>query len=86
MTEAKIIQLKTTDGIVEVTITPVIESIGDASYLTGIYKLHEGPVGMGEILYNIETGDWEYTGIGELTHEQQEDIVNFIIEETRKEG
>ncbi|RVU01070.1 hypothetical protein EOD41_10670 [Mucilaginibacter limnophilus] len=85
MTEAKTIHLNTSGGTIELIITPVIETFGGASYLTGIYKVHEGPVGMGEVMYDTETDNWEYTGIGDLTHEQQQQLVNFIKAETKKE-
>jgi hypothetical protein len=68
------------DGIERVIhITPVIQRIsGGNLYATGVFKLKEGSVGMGEIVFDDDMRQWEYTGIGELTHEEAGMIADFI--------
>jgi hypothetical protein len=84
MNEAKTIEVITGGGARDITITPVLETIGDASFLTGIYKLHEGPVGLGEINYDVETGEWQYDAIDGFTRDQVETIISVIREQTEK--
>ncbi|MEO6149459.1 MAG: hypothetical protein ABIN95_01570 [Mucilaginibacter sp.] len=67
------------DFVRHLTITPVNEILPTGDYYsTGIYKLHEGNVGMGQITFDPETDDWDYDGSGDLTHEQVVDIVAYI--------
>ncbi|RCH56196.1 hypothetical protein DJ568_05505 [Mucilaginibacter hurinus] len=67
------------DFVRHLTITPVNELLPSGDYYsTGIYKIHEGNVGMGQVVFDLETDDWEYDGYGELTHKQVEDIAAFI--------
>jgi hypothetical protein len=64
----------------EIHITPVIQHLpgGDMYYATGVYKLHEGSVGLGELVFDDDFDKWEYTGIGDLTHEETWQLVHFI--------
>jgi hypothetical protein len=62
-----------------ITITPLIEHVpGGALYLTGVYRLSEGRVGLGELVFDDDMNQWEYTGMGDLTHEEAAEIATFI--------
>lgn len=71
--------LHTADRIIHLTITPTNEPLpGGNFYSTGIYKLTEGVVGMGEIVFDDNMENWEYNGIDELTWEQAAEVARFI--------
>jgi hypothetical protein len=71
--------INTLDGPVHLTITPVNQQLpGDVYYSTGVYKLTDGVVGMGDIAFNEDMSDWTYDGIGELTYEEAAEVANFI--------
>jgi len=62
-----------------VTITPVIETMhGSDKYVTGVFKLSEGHVDMGEIVFDDNMNQWEYTGEGDITHKEAGEIADFI--------
>jgi hypothetical protein len=67
------------DGEHHIIITPVNQNLpGGNLYSTGVFRLSEGVVGMGEIVFDDDMREWEYTGMGDLTHDEAEDIANFI--------
>ena len=69
----------TLDGPVHLTITPIIQTLpGGDFYDTGVYKLTNGTVGMGDITFNEDMSEWEYNGIGELTYEESAEVAEFI--------
>ena len=71
--------INTLDGLIHLTITPIIQSVpGGDFYETGVYKLSNGVVGMGDITFNEDMSEWEYNGIGEFTYEESAEIANFI--------
>jgi hypothetical protein len=71
--------VNTLDGPVHLTITPIIESLPNGDfYETGVYKLSNGVVGMGNITFNDDMSDWSYDGIGELTYEEAANVADFI--------
>ena len=71
--------IKTSEGLMHLTITPIIESLtGGNYYETGVYKLSNGTVGMGRITFDEEMTDWTYDGIGELTYEEAAKVADFI--------
>jgi len=62
-----------------ITITPVIQTIsGGNLYATGVFKLSEGELGLGDIVFDDDMEEWEYTGMGDITHAEAEQIANFI--------
>ena len=62
-----------------ITISPVIQTIpGGNLYATGVFKLSEGTVGMGDIVFDDDMEEWEYTGLGDITHDEAEQIADFI--------
>lgn len=64
-----------------ITITPVIETIhGSEKYVTGVFKLSEGHTDMGEIVFDDNMNQWEYTGEGDITHKEAGEIADFIRE------
>ena len=73
--------IDTYDGMRRITITPINQIIpGGNLYSTGVYKLSDGDVGLGEIVFDDEMKDWEYTGLGEFTYDESEEIAEFIRE------
>lgn len=47
-------------------------------YATGIFRLTEGDVGIGDIVFDDDMKEWEYTGMGDLSRESAEEIAEFI--------
>lgn len=79
-------KLYTDDGDRTITIKPVNQTIsGGALYITGVFKLSEGEVGLGDIVFDDDLREWEYTGLGDLTHEQAAEIATYIQEKTNQE-
>jgi hypothetical protein len=79
--------IETTGGAVHLTITPVNEPVPGGNYFaTGIYKLSDGLVGMGNIIFDANMEDWEYDGIGELTYDEAAEIADFIRNYKDTEG
>lgn len=78
--------LYTSDGERSITIKPVNQAIpGVASYVTGVFKLSEGKVSLGEIVFDDNMRAWEYTGFGDLTHKQAAEIAQYIQDKTHRE-
>ncbi|WP_419701348.1 hypothetical protein [Mucilaginibacter sp. NFX135] len=79
-------KLYTADGERVVTIKSVNQTIpGGTVYITGVFKLSEGEVGLGDIVFDDDLREWEYTGFGDLTHEQAAEIAEYIQDKTRQE-
>ncbi len=71
--------INTFDGPVHLTITPVNNQLaGGNYYATGIYKLSDGVVGMGQIVFDADMQNWNYEGMDELTYKEAEEVANFI--------
>jgi hypothetical protein len=67
------------DGDHKITITPVNKTApGGKLQPTGVYKLSEGNVDMGDIVFDDLMHQWEYTATGNLTHLQAEELASFI--------
>ena len=62
-----------------ISITPVTQNIkiGDL-YVTGVFRLKEGNLSMGDIVFDDNMNQWEYTGMGDLTHAEAAEIAGFI--------
>ena len=62
-----------------ILITPVIQRLpGGEMYATGVYKLSDRGLNMGDIVFDDSMKQWEYTGLGDLTHKEAEEIAGFI--------
>lgn len=62
-----------------ITITPVLNRLQNGEqHPTGVFKLAEGTIPMGEIVFDDELKQWEYTGMGNLTHMEAAKIARFI--------
>jgi hypothetical protein len=48
------------------------------STATGVFALTEDKVNRGEIIFDDNMNQWEYTGIGDLTHTEAGVIASFI--------
>jgi hypothetical protein len=78
--------LYTADGQRSITIKPVNQAIpGGALYITGVFKLSEGAVDLGDIVFDDDMREWEYTGFGDLTHKQAAEIAKYIQDKTQHE-
>ena len=77
----------TIDGPVHLTITPINEPVPGGNYFaTGVYKLSDGLVGMGNIIFDATMEEWEYDGIGDLTYDEAAEIADFIKNYKDPEG
>ncbi|WP_184546378.1 hypothetical protein [Mucilaginibacter sp. FT3.2] len=71
--------LYTEDGDRIIIITPVNQTIpGGNLYATGVFALSEGEIDLGDIVFDDDMNQWEYSGMGDLTHQQAEEIAGFI--------
>ncbi|MGN6178889.1 MAG: hypothetical protein ACTHNW_06895 [Mucilaginibacter sp.] len=62
-----------------IIITPVFNRLpGGELHPTGVFKLAEGSINMGEIVFDDEMKQWEYTGMGNLTHIEAAKIAKYI--------
>ncbi|WP_428331094.1 hypothetical protein [Mucilaginibacter sp.] len=71
--------LQTADGPLHLTISPVNNLLpGGDFYSTGIYKLSNGTVGMGDIVFDEDMNNWTYDGMDELTYDEAAEVAGFI--------
>lgn len=62
-----------------IIISPVTQNIaGGDLYATGVFRLSEGETDLGDIVFDDNMGQWEYTGMGDLTHKEAAEIAGFI--------
>ncbi len=68
------------DGVERlVTITPRLNRAPNGDqHPTGVFKLSEGHTNMGEIVFDDEMKQWEYTGLGDLSHREAAKIARYI--------
>jgi len=79
MTEATIFSLDIDGKEHLITITPLTKRISNGNlYLTGVYRLSEGKLNLGEIVFDDDMNEWEYTGMGDMNHTEAEEIARFI--------
>ena len=71
--------IETAEGVVHLTITPVNQLLPNGDYFsTGVYKLSDGVVGMGDITFDEDMNEWEYDGIDDLSYDEAEEVAEFI--------
>ena len=71
--------IRTAAGPVLLTITPINSKLPDGDYYaTGVYKLTDGSVGMGDIIFDENMNEWSYNGMDELTYDEAEEVAMFI--------
>lgn len=51
---------------------------GRGSYAAGVYALQEGNEDLGDIVFDDNMRQWEYTGMGNLTHKEAAVIASYI--------
>lgn len=79
--------IETIDGPRHITITPVISPISEGVfYATGVFKLSDGVVGMGDITFDDQMDEWEYDGIDALSLDEAGEIADFIRDFKDPEG
>jgi len=72
-------RLWTADGERHIIIKPVNRAIpGGHMQSTGVFALIEGNVDLGDIVFDDKMNEWEYSAMGDLTHEQAKEIAAFI--------
>jgi hypothetical protein len=71
--------MDTAGGHLSVTISPENTPVpGGAYYATGVYKLSQNGVGIGNIIFDIDMRHWKYDGLDDLTYDDAEKIADFI--------
>jgi len=71
--------LYTNNGDRLIIIKPVTQIMpGGDIYSTGVFGLSEGSIDLGDIVFDDKMNEWEYSGMGDLTHKQAEEIARFI--------
>jgi len=71
--------LETDDEDRRITIYPANHMLASGNKIAkGVYNLREGKTDMGDIVFDDNMNQWEYTGMGNLTHEQATRIALFI--------
>ena len=79
--------INTVVGLVHLTITPINTHLPTGDYFaTGVYKLSDGVVGMGDITFDADMKTWTYDGLGELTYTEAAEVANFIKNYKDPEG
>jgi len=61
-----------------ITITPVTKIIGGITHTTGVFQLSEAGSDIGDIVFDDNMHQWEYTAMGNLKHPEAEEIAGFI--------
>ena len=51
---------------------------GSGAYATGVFALQEGKTDLGDIVFDDNMKQWEYTGMGNLTHKEASRIAQYI--------
>lgn len=51
---------------------------GGKLFSTGVFKLFESQISIGDIIFDDKMQQWEYTGLGDLTHQEAAEIAGFI--------
>ncbi len=51
---------------------------GSGAYASGVFALQEGKTDLGDIVFDDNMKQWEYTGMGNLTHKEAARIAEFI--------
>ena len=79
MTDPVIFSLDTNGFERLITITPILNRAANGDlHPTGVFKLADGDMNMGEIVFDDELKQWEYTGLGNLTHMEAARIARYI--------
>ena len=71
--------LETDDGdrVIKInTYNPAVP--GNGAYATGVFALQEGKTDLGDIVFDDNMRQWEYTGMGNLNHKEAARIAEFI--------
>ncbi|PWK78217.1 hypothetical protein LX99_02057 [Mucilaginibacter oryzae] len=79
MKQPVIYDLDTDDGLRHITIRPVHQKMpGTDVYATGVFSLDEGETDLGDIVFDDNMQEWEYTGMGNLSHNDAKHIARFV--------
>lgn len=79
MKQPVIYDLDTDDGIRHISIEPVHQQIpGTNTYATGVFSLLEGETDLGDIVFDDNMHEWEYTCMGNLSHNEAKKVARFI--------
>lgn len=79
MEKSVIYDLDTEDGIRQISIEAVHQLMpGTREYAMGVFRLSEGETDLGDIVFDDDMHEWEYTGMGDLSHREAKKIARFI--------
>jgi hypothetical protein len=79
MEKSVIYDLDTEDGIRQISIEAVHQLIpGTHVYVMGVFRLSEGETDLGDIVFDDNMHEWEYTCMGNLTHREAKRVARFI--------
>jgi hypothetical protein len=79
MEKSVIYDLDTEDGIRRISIEAVHQLIpGTQVYAMGVFRLSEGETDLGDIVFDDDMHEWEYTCMGDLSHREAKKVARFI--------
>jgi hypothetical protein len=79
MEKSVIYDLDTEDGIRQISIEAVHQPIpGTQVYAMGVFRLSEGETDLGDIVFDDDMHEWEYTCMGDLSHREAKKVARFI--------
>ncbi|QEM09361.1 MULTISPECIES: hypothetical protein [Mucilaginibacter] len=79
MEKLVVFDLDTEDGMRQISIEAVHQLIpGTHVYATGVFRLSEGETDLGDIVFDDNLKEWEYTCMGNLNHHEAKKIARFI--------
>lgn len=74
-----VFDLDTEGSIRRISIEAVHQLIpGTHEYATGVFSLSEGEADLGDIVFDDNMQEWEYTCMGNLSHRDAKKIARFI--------
>ena len=71
--------LETEDEDRHIVVKPFPQPIiGGNAFVSGVFGLFEGDTSLGQIVFDDKMNQWEYTALGNLSHEEAGQIAAFI--------
>jgi phage-related protein len=79
MEKSVVFDLDTEDGIRRISIEAVHQFVpATHKFATGVFSLNEGETDLGEIVFDDNMHEWEYTCMGNLKHREAKKVARFI--------
>jgi|GEM_PF-3527998 len=83
MTDTLTFKLYRDSDIHLITIAEVKEVIPGKSFVSGVFKLTEGKINLGNIVFDDAMNQWEYTALGNLTHKEAAIVATYIKDKVK---